>query len=1474
MLEPFVASLAEALDSLIDPMVLLRPVVVGARITDFEYVDANLAATAFLGTTRERLIGSRLANRETPVLSGLFAHHERVHATGEPLVLTDYSTTNQVTGLSERYEIRETRVGDVLCLTWRDVTQREELLDHFRLLAENASDVVFRVDVDLSIDWVSPSIAALQGFEPGEVTGRPLSDFCHPKDLASLLQLIEDTPDDEKGEMELRVVKADATYRWCSLIGRRIIQDGVTAGYVGSLRDVDEEHSRRERQRESDRRYRLLAENTSDVVTVSQAGGPIEWVSASVATLLGWRPEDLVGRRFVDFVHAEDRATLDTVRTHLERGEVGRPVLRVRTASGGYHWVSLRVRDVTDPETGERQRVSSWRDAEGQVANQSALNESVARFRLLAENASDVVLQLGDDLVVEWASPSCEQVLGWAPSSLVGRRADEFILPEDHDALVPPVSASADARTHRIRFRMPGGANLWMSARVKRASGALGEPRGLVVAMRDVSGEVEARETLIASEARFRLLAENASDIVISTDAETRMQWVSPAVSRVLGWRPEQWIGRDPIDFIHRDDHEKVATHRAAALRGERGSPLEVRFLDTEGSAHWMSGLDHLVRGRDGEVTARVIGLRDIDAEVAALDSMAHAEAQYQMLAENASDIVMQVNNESVITWVSPSVRQVLGWEPRQVIGTTSWGFLHTEDRDRVLALRERFFSGERVEPFEVRAETKGRDLRWISMRPQPVRDDAGRITATVMGIRDVHAEVLGRHALTTLSEGSRALVRATDESQLLGEMCEIATGAGGYAFAWYGRRVDDEAKSTVCLASSEKNRDYLDGVRLTWADVPHGQGPTGRAIRLDRTIVTPDFERDARFAPWIEAARRHGLRTSVALPVRVDGQVDGAFMVYASETEAFDGFAVSLLEDLAAELGYGIARLREQAKLVAAINEQRLLTSAIEQATESVLILDPSFTILYANPSTLRTSGYELSEVLGRKPLMFGDGRPSPAGPHASTLALSKGEAWTGTFSNRRKNGELYEEDATISPIHDEGGRLIAYVEVKNDRTSERRLQSDLHRTQSDLSSFTELMKSMRSAETLHASAYLFCEAAIQLPGVDVVGVLLRQGARDLLPISVAGSTIFDAGRERLIPVLDPDFYERLGAGPLTATPTSTQWSRNPDIADALAAEGVVALALAPIRWDGQIIAVLALGTRNRNEAELLESRLNFYEEIATYAGGLLGPQAHTFERRSVIRAQVDEVIARGRFASFFQPFVDLRDGSVVGYEALTRFDDGSRPDDRILDAHSVGLGVELEVALAAASLEAARDLDPGAFVSLNFSPDTLTGGYVDAVVAGATRPLVIEITEHHPIEDCAEIIDAMGRLAGCELAVDDGGAGYMSLAKILELNPRYVKLDLSLVRDVDTNEERNSMVAGICHFAVRSGKVIVAEGIETMAEADEIRRLGADLPDGYLLGQGYLFGRPAPVGQLARRAQPAALGLPVPGRGELPTR
>ena len=297
---------------------------------------------------------------------------------------------------------------------------------------------------------------------------------------------------------------------------------------------------------------------------------------------------------------------------------------------------------------------------------------------------------------------------------------------------------------------------------------------------------------------------------------------------------------------------------------------------------------------------------------------------------------------------------------------------------------------------------------------------------------------------------------------------------------------------------------------------------------------------------------------------------------------------------------------------------------------------------------------------------------------------------------------------------------------------------------------------------------------------------------------------------------------------------------------ADGFWQDGLALAANAPIFSGEQMVGILTMARRAPAD-EVIEPRardllLATVIDYAAVLGAAVGSTLSARAESQDTEARLRQILDRREFDIAFQPIVDLRTRSVVGYEALSRFDDGVAPDRRFAEAFDAGLGAEFELAAVALATERSAGLPSGAFVSINISPDVLVDGTVRLRRAlPKDRETVLEVTEHAQILDYPRLRAAVETLDGVGLAVDDAGAGYASMRHILELRPAFAKLDISLVQGIDRDEVRQSLAAGLVHVANRSEFRLIAEGIEHEAEAACLQELGVGL------GQGYLFGRPA---------------------------
>ncbi len=697
---------------------------------------------------------------------------------------------------------------------------------------------------------------------------------------------------------------------------------------------------------------------------------------------------------------------------------------------------------------------------------------------------------------------------------------------------------------------------------------------------------------------------------------------------------------------------------------------------------------------------------------------------------------------------------------------------------------------------------------------------------------------------LRTLSLANQALVRAPDEQALLQSFCDAIVREGAFLGAWVGYAEDDPRGSIRPLAWAGPLEDYLETLSLTSRDEPQGRGPTGTAVREQRTVVSRNVATDPAMAPWRARAGALGYASSAAVPLRSGDAVIGALSLYAAEADAFGPQELALLEELAADLAYGITTLRARAVAARTETERRRLATAVEQSDDAIMITDVSPTIEYVNPAFERITGYAPADVIGQSPSILRGGVHDASFYAAMWEALSAGRTFRADIVNRRKDGTLVTVAETISPIRDPVGSHTGYVAVLRDVTAQRAAEARAAAEARERTLVAAALAGIRPGAAPEETAHALCIQIARLPGTAaaVLSSFDPDGRGTILgAVTAAGIRL-----PRRRPGAARSRYLRTRAldGPWIEAWTNPLGS---PFGESFRELGIRALAHAPLIVEGAVRGLLVAASADPDATEQLTERLPALVQFAGIAAAVLGPSLLARAESTEARARISDLLARRAFRPVFQPIVDLERGVAIGYEALTRFTDGTPPDQQFRAAAAAGLRPDLEAATLRVALEAAHGLPDAAWLSVNVSAAfVLAGEPLRTILREAPRPLVLEVTEEEAIADYPAVRAAMAALGpDLRLAVDDAGAGFASLRHISELRPALVKVDRTLVAAIDSDPIRQALLAGLRHFADAVSCTLVAEGIETDAELAALRALGVQF------GQGYLLGRPAPLGQ-----------------------
>jgi diguanylate cyclase (GGDEF)-like protein/PAS domain S-box-containing protein len=381
-------------------------------------------------------------------------------------------------------------------------------------------------------------------------------------------------------------------------------------------------------------RYQLLAENTSDVVYLAGADGRVTWISPNVSATLGWTPEELLGNRMYDHVHPDDQERLRAARESLFRGSPAdrRPhayLARVRTTDDAWVWMSVRTTPIADESGTLTAVVSGMRDVTELVEARQAAEADEELLAVNVEAVMDPLVLLkavrdDRDRVVDftfaWVNQAACDQLGLPSQDLVG---SPFLATVSRDAapgLLAVCIAAIDSASptvidaYRFARHDPDVARFY-DVRARRVA----DDR-LSLTWRDVTERHTAAERISASEERYRLLAENSSDVVLLERAGI-MAWLSPALMSTLGWSPGAWEGHRIEEFTHPDDIALTQRRREEISAGAT-RVTTLRMRDSRGGYHWVEVHAGPFTGSDGREDGIVASFRVTDREVAAQEEL------------------------------------------------------------------------------------------------------------------------------------------------------------------------------------------------------------------------------------------------------------------------------------------------------------------------------------------------------------------------------------------------------------------------------------------------------------------------------------------------------------------------------------------------------------------------------------------------------------------------------------------------------------------------------------------------------------------------------------------------------------------------------------------------------------------------------------------------------------------------------------
>jgi diguanylate cyclase (GGDEF)-like protein/PAS domain S-box-containing protein len=557
---------------------------------------------------------------------------------------------------------------------------------------------------------------------------------------------------------------------------------------------------------------------------------------------------------------------------------------------------------------------------------------------------------------------------------------------------------------------------------------------------------------------------------------------------------------------------------------------------------------------------------------------------------------------------------------------------------------------------------------------------------------------------------------------------------------------------------------------------------------------------------------------------------------------------------------------LRDIRARKAAEAKMHKLSRAIEQTAESVLITDRSGVIEYVNPAFEAVTGYGAADALGRTPRLKKSGKQSGGFYQELWRTILAGDVFIDVFVNRRKDGTLYYEEQTITPLKDQNGNITHFVATGRDISERMAFQERLqyiahHDVLTNLPNralFVDRLKQALARARWHNRivAVMFLDLDRFKHVNDSLGheagdQLLTESARRLEANAREGDTAARFGGDEFVLMFD-DLASAADADEL-ATKTLNVFAQPFMVDDhELYLTASIGISLFPDDAEDSRTLLQNADTAMYRAKEMGKNNIQFYSR----------EMSERVVRRLSMETGLRRALEHEEFALHYQPIIDVESGRPVGAEVLLRWEHPERgliaPADFIPLLEDTGLIVPVgEWVLRAACAQA--QAWPGdcakCRIGVNISGRQLNApnflATVERVLAETGLPprrLVLEITESFLMHNIDAALSTLNALAqqGLRLAIDDFGVGYSSLTYIKRLPVHTLKIDQSFVRDLTSDPDDASIVNATIAMARSLNLGVVAEGVETVDQLNILRDLGCRKM------QGYYFSRPVPEREL----------------------
>ena len=635
----------------------------------------------------------------------------------------------------------------------------KESEERYRLLADNARDVIWMRDLNFKGIYLSPSVQHLRGFSVEEAMKQGFDEMLTPESYKKAMEIFERErllehmgqrhDPDWSVTMELDLVCKDGSYITTeNTVNLVYNKAGRIMGLMGITHDISERKRAEEAMMESEKRYRLLAENVRDVIWVLDRDLKHQYVSPSAKKLRGYTAEEVMNQT-IDEVLTPDsyQRAMDIFTREFELENSGKrhgsdwsmPIeLEMICRDGSIIWTEVNVSLIYDEEGNPVGILGITRDITERKRAEEALTKSEANYRQLFENAPAAIYRVdfksgrflkANDVFCKYYGCSEEELTSISPYDILTEESKKLFLERvEKMALGEEVPETVEYEVFDKK-----GKKWCLQLFNKMIYDAEGHVVASDVVAHDITERKRAEDALRASEERFKQVAENAGEWIWEVDAEGVYRYSSSALERILGYASDELIGQKHFYDLFapevREDLKTVALETFKQKKPFRNfinpnlhKDGRIVILETSGTPV-LDEKGNLIgyRGTDNDITFRK------QAE----EALRESEEKYRLLVENVNEGIL-VAQDGMFRFVNSKLMEIMGYSKNELTAIPFERFVHPSDREMILCAHWKRMEGEDLPGFYTfRIVHKDGRIRWVEINGVLISWE-GRIAALV----------------------------------------------------------------------------------------------------------------------------------------------------------------------------------------------------------------------------------------------------------------------------------------------------------------------------------------------------------------------------------------------------------------------------------------------------------------------------------------------------------------------------------------------------------------------------------------------------------------------------------------------------------------------------------------------------------------------------------------------------------------------